>query len=309
MSADAGGALAPVGRLGRSVLNGLGRMGAAGGLAVDTLGAWTRPRGLFAATARQLTAVLFAAGPLVALLHVGVGSFLAMQAFYGATFTEGSGAVVGVGLVRNVAPLLSGMVLAIVLAARTVPELRCRGLLENEGGPRPLPDREPKRAASTPSAAGATIPVSLTFRPLGATPAGSSARPIAARVCAAVLAGPILGVVGILVGTLIGWRVAGAVLGVSTETFFLRMFEMLWVKDVVGVIVKGAMYGAVGALFACAEGSRGEPLSAIHPRDLAEIRDASVRAAVWSFLMILLLNSSWFLVLYLGGSPFAPSVQ
>jgi phospholipid/cholesterol/gamma-HCH transport system permease protein len=255
-----------------------------------------------------------AAGPLVALVHVGMGSFLAMQAFYGATFTEGVGAVVGVGLIRNAAPLLAGLVLAVVLAGGTVPELRFRGELDEEGGPRPVPDRGPPRREPSGTASATTVPVSVTFHPLGTgvgliAPVTPPARLAAARIVAAALAGPVLALVGACVGTLVGWRVAGAVLGVSTETFFLRMFEMLWVKDVVGVGIKGVMYGAVGALFACVEGLRGEALTVARPGDLAEVRAASIRAARWSFMVILLLNSSWFLVLYLGGSPFAPSVQ
>ena len=65
--------------------------------------------------------------PLVGLAHVGMGSFLAMQAYFGATFVEATGPVVGVGLIRNMAPLLTGLVLAAMQATRTIAELKGRG--------------------------------------------------------------------------------------------------------------------------------------------------------------------------------------
>ncbi len=62
--------------------------------------------------------------PLVAVVHVGIGSFLAMQSYFGGTFVEGTGAVVGVGLIRNVAPLMACLTLTGLLAARITSELR-----------------------------------------------------------------------------------------------------------------------------------------------------------------------------------------
>ena len=62
--------------------------------------------------------------PLVGLVHVAMGSFLSMQAYYGSTFIDGTGAVVGVGLLRNLGGLMTGMILAAILAARMIPELR-----------------------------------------------------------------------------------------------------------------------------------------------------------------------------------------
>lgn len=305
MSVGMGLIATPVGRLGRGVVGWLADLGATGWLAIDSLRAIVRPRvrdqGLIHACLGQLAGLLASAVWPVAMVHVGIGSFLSMQAFYGATFAEGTGAVVGVGLIRNGSPMLSGFILAAVLAARVVGELRFRGGLGDEDDPRSVADRP----------AGARV--RANFGPIAGPPSTpvDPARLAASRILAAVLAGPLLGMLGALVGTLIGWQVAGAMLGLSTPTFFIRLFEMLWVKDVVGVGVKGAAYGAVGALFACAEGLRGEPLRAgsVRASDLQAIRQGSFRAARRSFLVILILNSSWFLLLYLSGNPFAPSLQ
>ena len=62
--------------------------------------------------------------PTIGLVHIAVGSFLSLQAYYGSTFVDGTGAVVGVGLLRNLGGIMSGMVFSGILAARMIPELR-----------------------------------------------------------------------------------------------------------------------------------------------------------------------------------------
>src|SRR5689334_20771288 len=65
------------------------------------------PPGLIGSVARQGDWIFGRGLVLVALLHVSFGSFLAMQAYFGATFNEAVGPVVGLGLIRNVAPILT----------------------------------------------------------------------------------------------------------------------------------------------------------------------------------------------------------
>jgi phospholipid/cholesterol/gamma-HCH transport system permease protein len=159
--------------------------------------------------------------PLVGLVHVGLGSFLAMQSYYGGTFTEGTGAVVGVGLFRNVAAMMSGFTFAGLLASR-------------------LADGNRARVASTPA------PV-------------SAGRLVAGQLIAASAAGLVLALWGTGVGTVVGWRVAEGLMGVSTHSFFAMFWEMLWPLDVVGLAVKGISFGAVSALLAGHEGLRRAP--------------------------------------------------
>ena len=70
--------------------------------------------------------------PLVGLVHVGMGSFLSMQAYFGATFMDGIGPVTGVGLIRNLAPLLTGL----------HPGRGGLGPLRGRAGPAETPDRD-----------------------------------------------------------------------------------------------------------------------------------------------------------------------
>ena len=100
-------------------------------------------------SALQLDRVLAMAMPLVGLVHVGLGSFLSMQAYFGATFMDGIGPVTGVGLIRNLAPLMTGFIVAGVVSARFVAEPGRRRAAVGRGvadGRDPARGREPGRA-------------------------------------------------------------------------------------------------------------------------------------------------------------------
>ncbi len=60
----------------------------------------------------ELWWLLLTGTPLVGLVHVAMGSFLSMQAYFGSTFLDGTGAVVGVGLLRNLATLMTGLTIS-----------------------------------------------------------------------------------------------------------------------------------------------------------------------------------------------------
>jgi len=224
--------------------------------------------------------------PLVGLAHFGMGSFLSMQAYYGGTFVDGTGAVVGVGLVRNVAPLITGLILAGILAPLLTSELRGRSTWESRVETRRIPDR-----GMTPSGMNeqASYP--------------SAGRLAAVRLTAAVVAGPILTLWAILVGTAVGWQVSQELLGVSTHAFFYMFSEMLWVRDIVGVLVKGMAYALFAAVFACHEGLR-ESSDSSHEG----VVRAAFRAACLATLAMLILNSGWFLLLYHAGPAFGPTL-
>ncbi len=284
--------LRPFGMLGRAILDVVHYLGGMGMLAGSAARSAVRPRGgpppLATAIARQLDTTLRFGLPLVAIVHVGLGSFLAMQAYFGATFLDGIGPVVGVGLVRNIAPLMSGMLLAGLLAARHTPELR--------GPRRDVLDYEPGWLPDRPVAPGVESDPRPPIEP---------ARLAASRLAAAILAGPILGVWGALVGISVGYGVAVGMLKVSTPGFFDMFLQMLWVRDVVGVFLKGMVFGGIAAWFACYEGLK-RPLG-VTP-DPASTPGVAVRVACFAGLAILVINSAWFLLFYHAGPAFGPTV-
>jgi phospholipid/cholesterol/gamma-HCH transport system permease protein len=236
----------------------------------------------------ELSWMLWMGIPLSSLMHMGLGSFLALQSYYGGTFVDGTGAVVGVGLFRNIAPLMAGLTLAGLLGARITSEFRVRE----------------RRSAST-----SHDPPGLSQRtgdsgtsPL--LPEGADIdRQVSARLAAAMLTGPVVGLFGASVGTLVGWRVATSLMGVSTHSFFLMFWDMLWMRDVVGLFAKGVAFGLAGAAFACHEGLRGstdDPPGAIPA--------AAFRAVCYGALTIMLINGSWFVLFYHSGPAFGPTL-
>ena len=274
--------LRPIGMVGRTVLTVTSYAGAAVLLALGALG-WVlrsdkdRAQGLpgFAlTTTRQLGWMLAFGMPLVALAHMAMGSFLALQSYYGSTFIDGTGAVVGVGLLRNLGGMLSGMILAGLMAARMIPELRRQHDLHPETDP------------------GEILPVAF--------------RLAAPRIAAAMIAAPMLGLWGVAVGTFTGWQAAVSMMGIPTKTFFLMMFKMMWIRDVIGLVGKGILFGALPASICCHEamrpGFREDPMpddpAALHADAGVPMARPIFRATCLGILSILIVSSSWFMLIY-----------
>jgi phospholipid/cholesterol/gamma-HCH transport system permease protein len=246
----------------------------------------------------QLFWMLFMGIPLVALVHVAIGSFLSLQAYYGSTFVDGTGAVVGVGLLRNLGGIMSGMTFAGILAARMIPELRAMSKCPSLEPAEP-PDR------STGSRRGRTEPTEPTA---GDTSPASLGSVVAPRVAAAAIACILLTLWGITVGTVVGWKASESLMGLSTEMFFMMMLKMMWFRDVLGLIVKGVLFGALPAAICCVEGLSARPAEEeSHPGSppahaeygLAPAASAPVfRAVFLSMVAILIMNSSWFMLVY-----------
>ena len=280
----------PLATIGRSALGMVGYLGGMGLMTAGAARALVRPgkdaAPLAGALAGQWTWLFGAGLPILALVHVSLGSFLAMQAYFGATFAEGAGPVVGVGLFRHIAPLMVGFVMAALAAGRLVPELRrptLKGLDDATGW---VPDRE--------------VVLGLIPDP---RPEPEPARLVAVRLLAAAVAGPVLCVIGGSIGTVTGLLLSRALLRLSTETFMGRFYEMFWLRDAISLPLKGATFGLIGALFACHEGLRGGPADGPDA-----VPWAAARAVGLSALVILVLNSAWFLMVYMAGPAFGPTV-
>jgi phospholipid/cholesterol/gamma-HCH transport system permease protein len=237
--------------------------------------------GFWSVMNREMGWLLMMGIPLVGLVHVGIGSSLSMQAYYGSTFVDGTGAVVGVGLLRNVASIATGMAFAGMIAFRVIP------MRAGAGGRTPLPGHE-GRCAAPYMAASAMAMVMLSFW-------------------------------GFVVGTFIGWRAADSIMGLSSDMFFLMFYRMIWFRDTVGLIVKGLLFGLLGAAFAYHEGIRmGERLSGSVPGagespvalegQTADLGGSVVRATCLTMMGMLLVNMTWFLLVYHAVPVYGPSL-
>lgn len=301
--------LSPVGWLGNAVLSFVAYFGGLAILAATTAGMalrpWTRLRlvdseePLFSETIHQLTWILAMGFPLVGLVHVGMGSFLALQAYYGSTFVDGTGAVVGVGLARNLATLMTGLTLSGFLSARIIPELRSlrhRPVREAAARSGPRPARENRR----------TAPSEEPVHPL------SLAAP---RILAATVAAPVLAFWGFLVGTIVGWQCADSMLGIRSSTFFLMFLRMIWYRDIVGIMFKGVAFGFLIGLIACYEGTRDFKLSSdgieseTSPEDRTNLIVHSVfRSTCIAMIVVLITSSSWFILAYHSVPSWGPTL-
>jgi phospholipid/cholesterol/gamma-HCH transport system permease protein len=295
--------IGPVSWVGRSVLAVPAYMGGVTLLALEAAGSVILPvrrdraelPGFWKTVMHQLFWMLLLGFPLVGLVHIAMGSFLSLQAYYGSTFVDGTGAVVGVGLLRNLGGLMTGLIFAGLMAARMIPELRIHARRGMAGARR---DSEADRDAShQPS----TLSPSGVFNARG--------RLAAPRIAAAAVACLFLSQWGIAVGTFVGWQASQSMMGLPTETFFMMLVKMMWFRDVVGLIVKGLIFGALPAAICCYEGlgpgafedvPADAGFSPAHPGHgvAPPFANPVFRATCLSFVAILIANSSWFILVY-----------
>jgi len=98
-------------------------------------------------------------------------------------------------------------------------------------------------------------------------------------------------------------------MGLPTETFFMMLVKMMWFRDVVGLIVKGLIFGALPAAICCYEGlgpgafedvPADAGISPAHPGHgiAPPFANPVFRATCLSFVAILIANSSWFILVY-----------
>ncbi len=298
--------LGPIGWLGRSVLGITGYVGGVTLLAMAALGSvvWPGRRdqvatpGFVKTLMHQLFWMLFTGLPLVGLVHFFIGSFLSLQAYYGSTFVDGTGAVVGVGLLRNMGGTMTGFIFSGILSARMIPELRSlsRYLSSHAASPS-RPDSSARRGREDADLEGRV------------SPSIAPGRLAAPRILAASIACLLLSQWGVAVGTVVGWQASQSMMGLPTSTFFMMMVKMMWFRDIVGLVVKGLIFGALPATICCYEGlvcramedePASESISPSYPaHGLAPPCYNSVfRAACLSCLAILVMNSSWFVLVY-----------
>jgi phospholipid/cholesterol/gamma-HCH transport system permease protein len=250
--------------------------------------------GFWSTVSRQMAWMLAVGFPIVGLFHIAIGSFLALQAYYGSTFIDGTGAVVGVGLLRNLGALLTGMTFSGILAARMIPELH---RITRHYVYQPITDHPTAQPGTSAGHRSGELPY---------LPRGRLAAP---RLFAAAVSCLLLSVWAILVGTVVGWQASNSFMGLSTDMFFMMMAKMVWYRDVIGLIFKGLLFGLLPAAVCCYEGLRfstrdDDPWvhvpSTIHPAvTLAPpLANPVFRATCLGILAILVVNASWFMLVY-----------
>ncbi|WP_223638249.1 MlaE family ABC transporter permease [Rhodobacter sp. TJ_12] len=209
--------------LGRGTLGGLAGTGRVALYTGAVLGHLLRPpfyrREFFVA----LMQIGWLSLPVVGLTALFTGAALALQIYAGgARFSAESvvPSIVAIGMVRELGPVLGGLMVAARVASSIAAEIGTMKVTEQ-----------------------IDALVTLSTNPLKylAVP----------RVLAATLSVPILVAVGDVIGVMGGWLVGTGRLGFNSATYLRNTWEYLEIWDVGSGLVKGAAFGFIVALMGC----------------------------------------------------------
>ena len=175
---------------------------------------------------RQMVRVGFDSIPVVFLTTLFTGMVMALQTFNGfARFHAESlvGSVVALSLTRELAPVLTGLMVTGRVGSAMAAELGTMRVTEQIDALTAL----------------GTEPVQYLVVP---------------RVTASVLMMPLLVILGDAVGMYGGYLVAVQLLGANPVTYVENSFQFLEVSDVTSGIIKAAVFGLIFSIVACVRG-------------------------------------------------------
>ena len=203
----------------------------------------------------QMLVIGYFSLPVVGLTALFIGSALVQQIYIGGSrFNAASTvpAVTVIGIVRELGPVLGGLMVAGRVSSAMAAELGTMRVTEQIDALATL----------------RTDP----FRYL-----------IAPRLVAAVLVMPVLVLVANVVGVLGGYLLATGRLGFNSANYLNTTMQYLKVEDVVSSLVKAAVFGFFIALMGCYHGFRSSG-------GAAGVGKATTNAVVSAFILILLSN-------------------
>jgi phospholipid/cholesterol/gamma-HCH transport system permease protein len=209
-----------LGAVGRSVGNGLGGLGRFMAFIGLTFAQLVRPPFYLGELRRQLVQIGWLSLPVVGLTALFTGAALALQIHAGSARFSAEFAVpsiTAIGMVRELGPVLGGLMVAARVASSIAAELGTMKVSEQIDALRTL----------------ATEPMAYLVLP---------------RVLAAMLAMPLLVAVGDSIGILGGWAVGVTRLGFDSGVYLRNSLDFLEFWDIASGLVKGAVFGALVAL-------------------------------------------------------------
>ena len=212
--------------IGRPVLEILAAIGRVALFAVSILGHMLRPPFYFREFLTQLMQIGWFSLPVVGLTALFTGGALALQIYSGgARFNAESvvPSIVAIGMVRELGPVLGGLMVAARVASSIAAELGTMKVTEQID------------ALTTLS----TNPLKYLAVP---------------RVLAATLSVPVLVAVGDAIGIMGGWLVSITRLQFNAATYLKITVDFLQTWDVASGLLKGAAFGFIVALMGCYHG-------------------------------------------------------
>ncbi|PLL13564.1 ABC transporter permease [Tabrizicola sp. TH137] len=217
---------APLAAIGRPVLAALAAIGRVAFFAASVIGHIFRPPFYPREFFHALMQIGWFSLPVVGLTAVFTGGALALQIYSGGARFNAEAVVpsiVAIGMVRELGPVLGGLMVAARVASSIAAEIGTMKVTEQ-------------------------IDALVT---LSTNPIKYLAVP---RVLAATLAVPVLVAVGDAIGIAGGWLVGVNRLGFNSTTYLQNTVDFLETWDVVSGLWKGAAFGFIVALMGCYHG-------------------------------------------------------
>ena len=217
---------APLAAIGRPVLAALAAIGRVALFAATVIGHILRPPFYPREFLHALMQIGWFSLPVVGLTAVFTGGALALQIYSGGARFNAEAVVpsiVAIGMVRELGPVLGGLMVAARVASSIAAEIGTMKVTEQID------------ALATLS----TNPIKYLAVP---------------RVLAATLAVPVLVGVGDAIGIAGGWLVGVNRLGFNSTTYLQNTYDFLETWDVVSGLWKGAAFGFIVALMGCYHG-------------------------------------------------------
>ena len=216
----------PIRLVGRATLSFLASVGRVDLFAATILGHLLRPPFYPREILAQLLQIGWFSLPVVGLTALFTGGALALQIYSGgARFNAESvvPSIVAIGMVRELGPVLGGLMVAARVASSIAAELGTMKVTEQ-------------------------IDALVT---LSTNPMKYLALP---RVLAATLSVPVLVAVGDAIGIMGGWLVGTSRLGFNSTTYLKNTVDFLEAGDIASGLVKGAVFGFIIAVMGCYHG-------------------------------------------------------
>jgi phospholipid/cholesterol/gamma-HCH transport system permease protein len=241
--------------IGAPVLAALAAVGRLARFAAAALAAMVRPPWYPGQLAQQMLIIGWLSLPVVGLTAIFTGSALAQQIFIGGSRFNAAAtvpAVTVIGVVRELGPVLGGLMVAGRVASAMAAELGTMRVTEQ-------------------------IDALVTLR------TDPFRWLVAPRLVAAVLVMPALVLVSNALGVMGGWLLATQRLGFNSAQYLATTSRYLQMDDVVSSLVKAAVFGFFIALMGCYHGYHSGG-------GAAGVGRATTNAVVSSFILILMSN-------------------
>ncbi len=218
--------VAPLRAIGQTALQILALLGRIVLFAGDVLAAMVRPPFYPREFGHQLLQIGWYSLPVVGLTALFTGGALALQIYSGGARFNAEAVVpsiVAIGMVRELGPVLGGLMVAARVASSIAAEIGTMKVTEQIDALVTL-STDPTRYLVVP------------------------------RVLAATLAVPVLVGVGDAIGIMGGWMVGVSRLGFNSAGYLANTLDIIEFWDVGSGLVKGAAFGFIVALMGCLHG-------------------------------------------------------